>query len=357
MKRLTGTTSTSISTANTIIAAPLNHLSVPLLQLKAAERPAHSANDLRVTIVSPSAGQAFRPGDTVSITVQITPPVTANDIAVYVAGLTQLQGTNYSGNTYQATLAIPPNYTGALTLTPAITDSTNALITGAPVTVSVVPASPPTQLVIAQHSYRTTIPTNIPDHLYVTGSYPGGQDLDLTSAASGTSYSSNNQQVVTVDGNGNIQYTGQSGVAVVTATNSGISDYADFVVANQSIPSAPQDLTSQVSVQLSGFQLNRATGFYVQTVTVTNSDTVPLSGPLYLIIAGLPIGSVAVTLTNPTGYTQTITPINSPYVSIPLNNGMTLSPAESHTMQLQFLNPSRNRITYAYKVFTASTTP
>jgi hypothetical protein len=318
---------------------------------------AHIVVDPRVNIVSPGAGSTFAPGDIIPISVQVTPPLTANDTAVYVAGFTQLHGSNYVGDSYEASFSIPPLYAGPLTFTPAITNASNALITGAAVTVAVTPTTPPTRLVLAQHSYRTTLPTNVPDHIYVNGFYPNGDEFDLTSSASGTTYQSSNTKVVTVDSNGAIQYPGQAGSAIVAATNRGVSDYADFIVQNQASAPAPQDLTSQVSVQMSGFQLNRTTGFYVQTVTVTNSTSVPISGPLYFVAEGLPTGTSAITMTNPTGYTQTIQPMNSPYLAIPINNGLAFEPGETHSFQLQFLNPSRIRISYTAKVFTTTANP
>jgi hypothetical protein len=117
----------------------------------------------------------------------------------------------------------------------------------------------------------------------------------------------------------------------------------------------PQNVTSEVNISPSGFQLNRNTGFYVQTVTLTNSLAIPVTGPLYLVIAGLPNGVRLATAG--AGLTQTAQPTGSSYVKLQLAGGLTLQPGASISLTLQFLNPARVRISYNPEIYRTLGTP
>jgi pimeloyl-ACP methyl ester carboxylesterase len=310
--------------------------------------------DTRLTVSSPGNGQQFSPGDSVVVTVQLVPPLVANDIGIDLIGLKHLEGTNYNGTSYQATFTIPDYYAGPLVVIPAITDSFNNPIIGIPLTIAV---RPPTPLSIAliQHNYPLVLPPSRAEQLKLIGVYPNNVQRDITSSQAGTTYQSSNQAVVTIDAEGTFQAL-SSGTATITATNGGFTDYATFEVNTGSTPLPPQDLTGQVQVQPSGFVLNRQTGFYVQTVVITNMAEIPTTGPLYFVIGDLPAG---VTLINKSGLTQTIVPTHSPFLgqlSLP-GDGLTFQPGQSISLQLQFLNAGRVRISYTPKLYRASVTP
>jgi hypothetical protein len=113
-------------------------------------------------------------------------------------------------------------------------------------------------------------------------------------------------------------------------------------------------LTNSFTRQFSGFALNRSTGFFVQTATVTNSSSLPIPGPLYLVLSGLPAG---VTLVNKSGITTKVQ-AGSSYVTLPLSSdARTNAPGQSNTLSLQFLNPSRKTITYTATIIRSSTAP
>lgn len=282
-----------------------------------------------------------------SITVALTPPLTANDIGVDIPNLTHLDGTNFNGTTYQASFTIPNELAGPLTLIPNITDTNNVPIQGIPITIAVRPTTPALSIALAQHNFRVTLPTANPsESLALFGTYPNNLILDLTSSASGTTYRSTNNNVIQVNSEGVYQIIG-SGVAVITAQNAGLKDFAVFVVEDPANPLAPQDLTSQVTVQLGGFSLDRNTGFFVQDVTITNPNPTPLPGPLYLVISGLTAG---VSLVNESGITRNVQS-GSFFVTLPLTtDGLTLSPGQSVILPLQFLDPSHTSINYATSV-------
>jgi len=311
--------------------------------------------DSRVQITAPTNGQQFAPGDAVNVTVQITAPLTAiaGYVVVEAAGFAPLEGSNYNGSTYQASFVIPDTYAGALTIIPDIIDSNSNPIAGVGVTVVVNPNTAPLELVLVQGNYSHITSSGVTAHIYVTGEYPNSLERDLTSSIVGTTYQSSNTQVLTVDSEGDVQSTG-FGTAIVTVANNGVQTFATFSVEDPTNPLAPQDLTTDVSIARSGFRVDRNTGFFVQTVQLTNSLAVPMIGPLYFVASDLPDG---VTLVNKAGPTQNIAPMGSPYIRLQLPDGITLQPGASLTLILQFLDPGRTRISYTPTVFRTLATP
>ncbi|CAN7363274.1 discoidin domain-containing protein [Pseudoduganella sp. LjRoot289] len=96
----------------------------------------------------------------------------------------------------------------------------------------------------------------------------------------------------------------------------------------------PLDLSASVKMTQQGATLNRATGKYVGSVTVTNVTGAALTAPLQLKLNGLTPG---LTLDNASGIDG-----GAPYVTLsgPLNPGATVS------APLTFTNPARSVVTY-----------
>lgn len=312
--------------------------------------------DPRVQITKPSNGQQFAPGDTVNVTLQVTAPLTASAafIAPEVAGLGPLVATSASSDSYQASFVIPNTFAGPLVIAPAILDSSQNPIRGVTATINVVPAGPPSGLMLAGGNYTHLSSAPATDSIYVSGIYPDGVQLDLTSSVTGTTYTSSNPEVLTVDANGSVNIL-TLGAAAVAVENGGQKAFSTFVVENSASPLPPQDVTTQVTISASGFQLNRSTGFFVQTVQLSNLTSFPIVGPLYFVLTGLP-NSVTL-ITNSGGKTQTIQPLRSPFVKLQLADGFTLQPGASISLVLQFLDQSRARIDYTPKVFRKSGAP
>jgi hypothetical protein len=312
------------------------------------------APDPRVQVTYPANGQVFAPGDAVNVTVQITSPLLAKAgfLAVPAPGLGAITGTNYTGSTYQASFLIPSNYAGPLTLTPDIIDNNSNPIQGVGISISVRPKTAPLSLTLVAGTFNHLLSATATSRIYVTGNYANGVQLDLTSSVTGTTYASSNNQVLTVDREGNVKAKA-FGTAVVTVQNSGLKAFASFAIEDPANPLAPQDLTAGLNITRSGFRVDRTTGFFVQTVQISNGQTVPVIGPLYFAVTGLPGG---VTLAN-SGLTKNIQPVGSPYVPLRTPDGITLQPGASLTLTLQFLDPSRARINYTPKVFRTLNTP
>jgi hypothetical protein len=96
----------------------------------------------------------------------------------------------------------------------------------------------------------------------------------------------------------------------------------------------PLDVSASVQLTQQGATLNRATGKYVGSVTVTNNSGATLAGPLLLKLSGLTAG---ITLDNASG-----TNGGYPYISLagPIAAGATVS------VPLTFTNPSRALVSY-----------
>lgn len=310
--------------------------------------------DNRVQIISPAAGQVFAPGDTVAITVSLTAPLVANDIGVQVPGFNSLPGTNYNGATYQTSFTVPEFFAGPLRFTPAVTDTANQPIEGPEVLIVVRSPVAPVSVAFQQRNYRLTpLAIGTVEGLALAGFYPGAVQRDISSAAAGTTYASSDSAVVSVDADGQRQVLA-TGIAVITARNFGLSDQTVFVIEDPVSPLPASDVTVQLPVQMGGLRLDRATGFYVQTLTVTNPQSVPLAGPLVLVLSGLPGG---VNLVSQSGLTQNVR-VGSPYLSLPLvSDGLTLRPGQSVTFNAQFLNPARVNFSYVPSVWRVSAQP
>ncbi|CAN7306199.1 discoidin domain-containing protein [Pseudoduganella sp. LjRoot289] len=94
------------------------------------------------------------------------------------------------------------------------------------------------------------------------------------------------------------------------------------------------DVSASVKMTQQGATLNRATGKYVGSVTVTNTSGAALPGPLQLKLNGLTSG---LTLDNASGSNA-----GAPYVTVagPLNAGATVN------VPLTFSNPARSTVSY-----------
>jgi len=294
--------------------------------------------DPRVQVLSPVAGSMVAPGTALTIVVRVAAPLLANDIALRIPGFNTLTGSNYLGETYEVSFTVPASFAGPLRLTPAITDEANQPLVGAEVVLSVQPVGAPTTLALQQRNFRVpAVDIGSNQALALFGTDAAGVRRDLTSSASGTTWASSNPSVAGVSAEGVVSQLG-TGVAVVTASHRGLVDHAVFVIEDSASPLPATELTAQLSVAQSGLRLDRGTGFFVQTVTVTNTQPLPLAGPIVLLIPVLPPG---VSLVSQSGTTQNLR-AGTPYLSVPLvDDGLTLAPGRSTVFTLQYINTAR----------------
>ncbi len=313
-----------------------------------------AAPDPRVNVISPAAGTVFVQGDTMTIVVELTPPLTvANTVGATLSSLTHVSATWTTALQFTATFDIPPLVAGPLTITPDFTDEAGNFFVGAPVVVGVTPSAAPVGVAFQQQNF-VVAPDEPPIQLLLNGTFADGSVLDLSSSLAGATYSTSNPSVLTVTADGLVQIAGP-GFASITGRYGSLSDIATFVVEDPAQPLSPDDLTPQVSISKTGFRLDRNTGFFVQGITVTNTSANPLPASLYLVLSGLTDG---VTLVDKSGFTENLPATGSPYLAVTLpGEGLTLPPGSSVPFMLQFLNPQRKTITYSLTLFRTSVSP
>ena len=98
----------------------------------------------------------------------------------------------------------------------------------------------------------------------------------------------------------------------------------------------PLEVTSRTRVNASPLVLNRATGRSNGTVTVTNTGSTSLTGPVYVFFNGLPAGVTLPDLPQSNGV---------PYATINVPSGLAPG-ATSPAVTISFANPANARIGY-----------
>jgi len=117
----------------------------------------------------------------------------------------------------------------------------------------------------------------------------------------------------------------------------------DPVVVSLNLAPTFSDVTAQTKIARSGIALNRITGKYSGTVTITNTGAAALKGPLHLVLQGLPAG---VTLDGKSGEQD-----GAPYLTLP---NASLAVGASVTVTTTFTNPSKVSIGYTARLFSGT---
>ena len=114
------------------------------------------------------------------------------------------------------------------------------------------------------------------------------------------------------------------------------------------VPQCAADVSSLTKVTHAGFSLNPTTQRFYQSVTITNTSASAITGPISLVVDGLP-GYASVF--NASGIASCELP-NSPFV----NNAANLAPGASMQIILQFTDPTRGAISYTTRVLAGAGT-
>jgi len=125
------------------------------------------------------------------------------------------------------------------------------------------------------------------------------------------------------------------------------SDHDPVVVGLELMPSPAADVTSSLAISRSGLRLNRATGRYLQTITIKNTGTELYVKPVSAVFAQL---SSNATVYAPTGYTSSVAPVGNPFVDVYLGGDTTLAIGETTTLVVEFVNPTNKAISYTLKL-------
>ncbi|MCG3147259.1 MAG: hypothetical protein PCFJNLEI_00698 [Verrucomicrobiae bacterium] len=159
-----------------------------------------------------------------------------------------------------------------------------------------------------------------------------------------------------VSANGGSSYTPLPGATViplvvtVTTADNGKKFRAVFSNASGTTSSNPADLTvpannisSQVTVTRGGARMILPSRRYVQTVTIKNTSSAAITGPVSLALDSL---SSNASLYNKAGITSATAPAGKPYVTVNPTGGI-LSPNATVSVTLEFVNPTGTAITYS----------
>ena len=103
-------------------------------------------------------------------------------------------------------------------------------------------------------------------------------------------------------------------------------------------------LTSQIATTASGLAYSRVNRTFNGQVTLTNTSGSAISGPIQMLLMGMP---PTVTLANATGELS-----GTPYLTIPALAG--LAPGQSVTVSVQFNNPSNATIHFTPTIYSGS---
>jgi pectate lyase len=139
----------------------------------------------------------------------------------------------------------------------------------------------------------------------------------------------------------NLSATARAGVAVAAASAGARAAATLSHVATGA--NLYEDLTANVKVVQSGFTLNRTTGLWNGTVTLTNTSDAPLAGTLLLrldsLTSGVVLGNAAAAVAG------------APVVALPVT---ALAPGASATVTTSFVNPNRVAIGYVPKLYSGT---
>lgn len=216
-------------------------------QMISAGRSIQPAPSALVTL-SPQNGTVYHPGDT--ITVVATPTAGASVQAVLIgvgAGETSLTTALLESPPFSASLTIPVEYIGVLPITVMARDSAD-YISMATVSVNVQTSANVTSLTVSPVQIDLTSIGRVVS-LQVTGHFDDGVDRDVTPGSTGTAYSVDHPDVVSVDPNGQVTALAE-GPATITITNGTATDTVDVNVK----PGIPQVLAVTPAQTLAGAQ-------------------------------------------------------------------------------------------------------
>jgi len=141
-------------------------------------------------------------------------------------------------------------------------------------------------------------------------------------------------------------FTGWTGSVTdpASASTTILMSQAETVTANFALCNCVINVVPDVTVTQGPIVLNPVTRHYVETVTLTNTSSLTILGPISLVLDAL---SSNATLSNAAGVTSAIPPIAGPYVSASVN----LAPGKSVSFALQFTDPTSAAITYVPVAF------
>jgi len=116
----------------------------------------------------------------------------------------------------------------------------------------------------------------------------------------------------------------------------------DPLVVSINVAGAVSDVTASVQIVRASLSLNRNTGKYTGKVTVTNTSGKDLSGPLHLVLPGLPAGVSVDNLSGMQG--------GAPYITLPGS----IAAGATVTLETIFTNTTKRNFSYTPQLLSGS---
>ncbi len=117
----------------------------------------------------------------------------------------------------------------------------------------------------------------------------------------------------------------------------------DPVLVSLNLVGTFADVSGSFSVSKAGYTVNRSTGQYNGTLTITNTSGATVAGPVNVEVAGLPSG---VTLINKSGVRNGV-----PYITL---SSAAMAAGATVTVPVQFSNPAKVSLTYTTTIYSGS---
>jgi len=115
-------------------------------------------------------------------------------------------------------------------------------------------------------------------------------------------------------------------------------------------PVCATDVSASISVTRGGFSFSPVTHKFGQFITITNTSSVTVTGPIKIVLDNLSAGATA---TSTTGVTSCDAPFNSPYYKV----NVSLGPGGATTTSFVFDDPTKAAITYNTRVLAGAGLP
>lgn len=289
-----------------------------------------------IRLISPVQGTMVRPGQHVPVTVDVDPALNAR--AVLIAGKLFETGISLDmdGPPFTGMLKIPQNLAGSIELAMIVLGADRKSVGGLGINLNIVPADTPRRLDISR-SFNLKLPPSTflgSRTIYVMGIYDGFERL-ISDPVTGTHYRSTDTGVVTVDAHGVLMPVAP-GQAFIVVEHRGLKGFTRVEVEGKGKTDrvfAPIDYTSAVSMSASAPRKQPDSVRYDMEVSIHNDSDLPLALPLHLVITGLAEG-VRVDGSK----TKHIKPIGSPCVFVSVDEQDFLSPGNSASVTVEFIN-------------------
>ena len=120
-------------------------------------------------------------------------------------------------------------------------------------------------------------------------------------------------------------------------------------------PLCATDVSNAIVVKRGGYAFNFTTRLYSQRITLTNTSSTPIYGPISLVLDNLTLTGPNDGLYNLSGKTSCTAPQGSPYIDTTVNSSAAgLAPNATVTLVLQFSNAFKTGIGYTPRVLSTA---